>query len=110
MGNHEQSRAVGRRIAAHRQAAELTQRELAERIGWPRQSLINLELGRRGATVEKLVAVANVLGVPPALFLVDDPALAQVVRQLAADSGALADVQFFLNARTDDLPEISPEA
>ncbi|MEN9939102.1 MAG: Helix-turn-helix domain [Chloroflexota bacterium] len=110
MSNHDQSHAAGRRIAAYRQARGLTQRELAERLGWPRQSLINLELGRRGATVEKLVAVAKVLSLPPALFLLDDARLARVVEELAADPGALADVQFFLTARAEDDPEPPPIA
>ena len=102
MSQHEQSRAVGRRIAAFRHAAGLTQRELAERIGWPRQSLINLELGRRGATVEKLMVVAAALQLSPAVFLIDDPALAAVFGTLAADPAALADVQFFLSAREEE--------
>jgi len=55
-----------------RQATGLTQRELAQRMGWPRFSLINLELGRRGTTIEKLDAVAAALGVPAAMFLNED--------------------------------------
>lgn len=101
MSEHRRSRVIGQRIAAARQAAGLTQRELAERMGWPRFSLINLELGRRGTTVEKLDAVAGALGVPAALFLIDDPALASVIKRLAQEPEAVADVQFFLDARED---------
>ena len=105
MSNHDQSRAAGRRIAACRQARGLTQRELTAQLGWPRQSLNNLELGRCSATVEKLVAVAHALGIPPAVFLIEDSALEHVIHQLATDPGALADVQFFLTTRADVLPE-----
>ena len=104
MSGHSRSREIGRRIAAARQAAGLTQRELAERMGWPRFSLINLELGRRGTTIEKLDAVAAALGVPPAVFLIDDLALATVVTRLAQEPEAVADVQFFLDAREDGPP------
>src|SRR5688500_14623599 len=105
MSEHTRDRAIGRRIAAARQAAGLTQRELAERIGWPRFSLINLELGRRGTTIEKLDAVAAALGVPPVMFLIDDPALAAVVTRLVHAPEAIADVQFFLDAREDAAPQ-----
>jgi len=105
MSEHTRDRAIGRRIAAARQAAGLTQRELAERMGWPRFSLINLELGRRSTTVEKLDAVAAALGVPPVVFLIDDPALASVLKRLAHAPEAVADVQFFLDAREDAAPQ-----
>src|SRR6266545_4857406 len=104
MSDHTRSREIGRRIAAARQAAGLTQRELAERMGWPRFSLINLELGRRGTTTNKLDAVAAALEVPPAMFLIDDPALASVLKRLAHAPEAVADVQFFLDAREDAPP------
>jgi transcriptional regulator with XRE-family HTH domain len=104
MSDHSRSREIGRRIATARQAAGLTQRELAERMGWPRFSLINLELGRRGTTIEKLDAVASALRMPPAVFLIEDPALAAVVTRLAREPEAVADVQFFLDAREEAPP------
>jgi hypothetical protein len=48
--------------------------------------------------------VAAALGVPPAVFLIDDPALAAVVTRLAQDPEAVADVQFCLDAREDAPP------
>ena len=104
MSEHSRGREIGRRIAAERQAAGLTQRELAERMGWPRFSLINLELGRRGVTTDKLDAVAAALGVPPAVFLIDDSALASLLKRLTQEPEAVADVQFFLDARERDPP------
>jgi transcriptional regulator with XRE-family HTH domain len=104
MSDYTRGRAIGRRIAAARLAAGLTQRELAERMGWPRFSLINLELGRRGTTTDKLDAVAAALEVPPAMFLIDDPTLASVLKRLAQEPEAVADVQFFLDAREDTPP------
>ena len=104
MSDLNRNREIGQRIAAARQAASITQRELAERMGWPRFSLINLELGRRGTTIEKLDAVAVALGVHPALFLIDDPALVTVIKRLMQEPEAVADVQFFLDAREDAPP------
>jgi transcriptional regulator with XRE-family HTH domain len=104
MSDHTRSREIGRRIAAARQAAGLTQRELAERMGWPRFSLINLELGRRGTTIDRLDAVAVALGVPPAVFLIDDSTLASVIKRLMQEPEAVADVQFFLDAREEAPP------
>ena len=48
--------------------------------------------------------VAAALGVPPTVFLIDDPALATVLKRLAQDPEAIADVQFFLDAREDAPP------
>ena len=104
MSDLNRNREIGQRIAAAQQAAGLTQRELAERMGWPRFSLINLELGRRSTMIEKLDAVAVALGASPAVFLIDDPALATVIKRLTQEPEAVADVQFFLDAREDAPP------
>lgn len=111
MRNHEQSRVIGRRIANARMAAGLTQAQLAVRLGWPRFSLINLELGRRATTVEKIEAVAAALGVPPAVFFIDNSRLASIVARLARDPAIVSDVLFFLDAREDGppLPETTVE-
>jgi hypothetical protein len=53
--------------------------------------------------------VASALGVPPAVFLIDDPALAAVVTRLAREPEAVADVQFFLDAR-EDVPPAGDQA
>jgi len=47
-----------------------------------------------GTTIDKLDAVAIALGVLPAVFLIDDPALATVINRLAQEPQAVADVQF----------------
>jgi transcriptional regulator with XRE-family HTH domain len=68
---HPQSRVVGRRIAAARQAAVLSQQEFADRLKalepgqeWSRETVVNLELGRRAITIERLLAMATVLHTP----------------------------------------------
>lgn len=54
---------VGRNAARLRQAAGLTQEQLAERSGLSQQYLSDLELGKRNPTVVTLYELANALGV-----------------------------------------------
>ena len=101
---HKQSRVVGQRIAVVRQHAGLSIRDLAERIGWPRDTLVNFELGRRAITIERLQVIADALGVPSATFLLESTQLADLLRRLAADPELLAHVRFFLDTLHDDIP------
>jgi transcriptional regulator with XRE-family HTH domain len=101
---HEQSRSVGLRIAAARQRAGLSIRELADRIGWPRDTLVNYELGRRAITIERLDQIAEALGISAAAFLIEDEQLAALVGRLASDPALLAHVRFFLDTLDDDVP------
>jgi len=104
---YEQSRLVGRRIAASRQAEGLSAADLAERLGWPRDTLVNYETGRRRITIESLMQIAEALNIPAAVLLLDDPMLARLVTQFAREPNVMEDVRFFLDARGD---ELLPEA
>ena len=101
---HERSRAVGQRIAAARQRAGLSIRELADRIGWPRDTLVNYELGRRAITIEKLDQIAEALRLPAAALLIDNERLAALVARLAASPSLLSHVQFFVDTLDDEPP------
>lgn len=101
---HEQSRVVGQRIAAARQRAGLSTRDLAERIGWPRDTLVNYELGRRAITIERLQVIADALRLPSAMLLLENDQLAEVVGRLAAEPTLLSHVRFFLDTLHDDVP------
>ncbi len=94
-------REIGRRIADLRRAAHLTHAQLAERLGWPRDTLIHYEHGRRALSVERLAAIARALEVDPAVLTTADPALATLVRRLANDPEAQAQVRFFLETMDD---------
>lgn len=87
---------VGRRIASFRRAAHLTHAQLAERLGWPRDTLIHYEHGRRALSVERLAQIARALNVHPAALVIDDDALATLVQRLT-DADTRAQVQFFLD-------------
>jgi len=54
---------IGQRIAEARQTVGLTQEELAERIGLASENLSRAERGRSLLKTDKLIAVADVLGV-----------------------------------------------
>jgi transcriptional regulator with XRE-family HTH domain len=56
---------LGERLARARQAAGLTQREVAERAGVGRPTLANIEKGRQRVLYHQLLDLARALGVDP---------------------------------------------
>lgn len=54
---------VARAIVAERKRRGLSQRELADRLGWSRQTVTTIEAGDRSVKVEELPAVCRALGV-----------------------------------------------
>lgn len=105
MSKDEVTRAVGRQVAAMRRAAALSQVDLARRLEMPRDTLAHYESGRRPITVAWLSRAAAALGVTPALFLLEDEALAGVLRRLVNDPAALDQVRFFLDVLDNQLLE-----
>lgn len=62
---------IGARLAKYRQLAGISARELAEQAGCglSRGVIANIESGRkRDITVDQLIALASVLGIPPAML------------------------------------------
>lgn len=57
--------AFGLRLARLRQDVELTQQDLAKRVGLSRTSVTNIEKGRQQVTLETLYRLAGALGKPP---------------------------------------------
>ncbi|HKR86775.1 MAG TPA: helix-turn-helix transcriptional regulator [Phenylobacterium sp.] len=56
-------RLVGRNVRRAREAAGLTQEELAEKSGFTQQYLSGLETGKRNPTIVSLYELAQALGV-----------------------------------------------
>lgn len=54
---------IGRRILDARTAAELTQQQLADRTGWTRSAVANVEGGRQGLDAVQLALAARALRV-----------------------------------------------
>jgi transcriptional regulator with XRE-family HTH domain len=98
------SRAVGRRIAAARCAAGLTHAQLAQRLGWPRDTLIHYEHGRRAISVARLAAIAVALDLLPAALLIEDEAVATLFVRLADSPKLRTHVEFFLCTLAEEEP------
>lgn len=95
---HNMSRVVGKRIAAARRATHLSQRELAARLQWPRDTLINYEYGRRAIDVDRLVAIAAALNRHPATLLLDtDDVLVTLIQRVESDPELGPQIAFFLD-------------
>jgi transcriptional regulator with XRE-family HTH domain len=73
-------RLVGRRVAQAREAAGMTQAELASHLGLTAEAISGVERGEYGITVDQLHRVAEVLGLCTADLVPDIAA----VRQLGA--------------------------
>lgn len=55
--------AIGARIRNERQAAGLTQEEVANRVGTDRPSVVLIEQGERNFTINMLLGLADAIGV-----------------------------------------------
>jgi transcriptional regulator with XRE-family HTH domain len=58
-------RAVVATVSSSRKDMDLTQEDLAKRMGWSREVLSNIEQGRRGVTVSDLILIARALNLDP---------------------------------------------
>jgi len=95
---------IGKRLGQARQAAGLTMRGLAERLGWPHTTLGNYESGRRSLPVARLYEIADALGHTPAALLADSPEAADLVDQIAANPERALQIRFVLDSLESDLP------
>ena len=60
---------IGKNIKQARERSGLTQEELAERVGFLRTSVANLERGRQHTPLDVLMKIADALGIEPGLLL-----------------------------------------
>lgn len=80
----DEDRWVGQRIMAARRVANLTTRQLAERLGWSDHSRVtNYESGRRSVSVVTLIAIARALNLPVAALLVESREEQAVIAHVA---------------------------
>ena len=75
---HHIYEAFGRQVRSRRNALEMIQDKLAERIRLTRGSVANIEAGRQSVLLHQFLDIADALGVPPAQLL---PVTDAVVRQ-----------------------------
>ena len=74
---------VGRNIRRHRHVAGLTQEELAHRASLDRTYLSDIERGIRNPTLLLLQDVATVLGIHPAILLLQEDVAERFTRSLS---------------------------
>jgi transcriptional regulator with XRE-family HTH domain len=56
-------------LTATRNDLDVSQRELAARLGWTRNVIANLETGRRGLTLSDFLLIAGALNINPEILL-----------------------------------------
>lgn len=86
--------AFGARVKHAREAAGLTQLELAKRLGLTRSSVANIEAGRQKPTVEKAAMAATVLRCDPGWLLAGEqeaPPPIDAAERIVREMRALAD-------------------
>ncbi len=97
----------GRRVRTARTTADLTQSQLAERLGVSRSSIANVEGGRQPQTVEQALAIADATGCDPRWLATGwdqgDPVRAVDAAQLAVRR-VLADIRATLDSLEAGLP------
>ncbi len=98
-GEAEQLRmVVGERIRTLRRLRGMSAQDLAGTLGWPLDTLVNYEYGRRPIQLDRLAALAEALAVPPVTLLIADQDTADLVARLTSDTSLTQDVNFFLDA------------
>ncbi|WP_305787839.1 helix-turn-helix domain-containing protein [Symbioplanes lichenis] len=73
---------VGKRIRDARNAARITQAELADAVGLTRTSITNLEAGRQRMPLHLFAAIARRLGVGPQHLMAESEGLGEFDRAL----------------------------
>jgi transcriptional regulator with XRE-family HTH domain len=61
--------ALRKLLKLERQKAELTQTELAKRIGWPQTTISDIEVGEKRVSVLELIAIGEALGLDAAAWV-----------------------------------------
>lgn len=61
---------IGRRVRHRREAAELSQDQLAEKLGLSKNHISSIECGKSLLTTKRLLALCDVLGGTPDYYLV----------------------------------------
>jgi transcriptional regulator with XRE-family HTH domain len=102
---------VGERIRAVRRERGMSAQDLADTLGWPLDTLVNYEYGRRPLQLNRLEAIASALALPAAALLVSDTATATIIARLLAEPSLAHDVGFFIDALdSEGSPQGSPDS
>ncbi|NTV62931.1 MAG: helix-turn-helix transcriptional regulator [Oscillochloris sp.] len=100
---------AGQRIRDLRRAQGLSAADLAAALGWPLDTLLNYEYGRRPLQLDRLEAIAAQLSVSPLALLIADAETAALIARLAGDAALAREVQFFIDALAAELRQSGGE-
>ena len=80
---------IGRRVRHRREAAELSQDQLAEKLGLSKNHISSIECGKSLLTTKRLLALCDVLGGTPDYYLVgkitpETDAITTLVKKLSS--------------------------
>jgi transcriptional regulator with XRE-family HTH domain len=99
-----------RRIRSHRHGLNLTQEEIARRIGTTTPYVGHLESGKRHPSENVVVKLADALGIDRAeLFLLANPQAQAIIKQSAVSSDGSSWEQFRKDKRLHRVHNISTE-
>lgn len=81
---------IGRRVRHRREAAELSQDQLAEKLGLSKNHISSIECGKSLLTTKRLLALCDVLGGTPDYYLVgkitpETDAITTLVKKLSSN-------------------------
>lgn len=106
----DEDRWVGQRITAARRLANLTTRQLAERLGWSDHSRVsNYESGRRSVSVVTLMELARVLDLPVAALLVESAEEQAIIAHVAGHRERAQQLAYMISMLEEPEPD-APDA
>jgi transcriptional regulator with XRE-family HTH domain len=106
---HKQN-AFAQRIRARRRGLDLTQEEVARRIGTSTPYVGHLEAGKRHPSEKIVVKLADILGIDRGeLFLLANPQAEAIISEPAKSSGASAWNEFRQDKRLQRLHDITSQ-
>jgi transcriptional regulator with XRE-family HTH domain len=100
---------IGQRITEVRREANLSTRQLAERLGWSDHSRVaNYESGRRSVSVSALMEIALALSLPVAALLVETREERAVIAHVAGQRERAQQLAYMIKMLDEPEPD-SPE-
>lgn len=82
-------RDIGKRLQRAREEAQMSQEEMARRLGITQAALSNYELGKRRLYLQNLEQIASILNKPIAYFLEEEPEVGAAAQPPGEDASEI---------------------